>query len=40
MNQIAMATPFNIAGLPSKKVLEQAWMVHEPEASLGVVKIH
>ena len=38
MNVIAVATPFTIAGLHSSQVLEHAWMVHEPEALLGMVK--
>ena len=38
MNVIAVATPFTIAGLHSSQVLEHAWMVHEPEALLGVVR--
>ena len=38
MNVIAVATPFTIAGLHSSQVLEHAWMVHEPEALLDVVK--
>ena len=38
MNVIAVATPFTIAGLHSGEVLEHAWMVHEPEALLGVVR--
>ncbi len=38
MNVIAVATPFTIAGLHSSQVLEHAWMVHEPDALLGMVK--
>ena len=38
MNVIAVATPFTVAGLHSSQVLEHAWMVHEPEALLGVVR--
>ena len=38
MNVIAVATPFTIAGLHSSHVLEHAWMVHEPEALLEMVK--
>ncbi len=38
MNVIAVATPFTIAGLHSSQVLEHAWMVHEPEALLEVVR--
>ena len=37
MNVIAAATPFTITGLHSSRVLERAWMVHEPEALLEVV---
>jgi len=38
MNVIAVATPFTVAGLHSSQVLEHAWMVHDPEALLGVVR--
>ena len=38
MNVIAVATPFTIAGLHSSQVLEHAWVVHEPEELLGLVK--
>ena len=38
MNVIALATPFTIAGLHYSQVLEHAWMVHEPEALLDVVR--
>ena len=38
MNVIAMATPFTIAALHSSQVLEHAWMVHEPETLLDVVR--
>ena len=38
MNVIAMATPFTVAGLHSSEVLEHAWMVHEPETLLEVVR--
>ena len=38
MNVIAVATPFTIAALHSSEVLEHAWMVHEPEALLDMVK--
>ncbi len=38
MNVIAVATPFTIAGLHSSQVLEHAWMVHEPEKLLEVVR--
>ncbi len=37
-NVIAVATPFTIAGLHSSQVLEHAWMVHEPEALVDVVR--
>jgi len=38
MNVIAVATPFTAAALHSSQVLEHAWMVHEPEALLEVVR--
>ena len=38
MNVIAVATPFTIAGLHSSQVLEHAWMVHEPDALIDVVR--
>ncbi len=38
MNVIAVATPFTIAGLHSSQVLEHAWMVHEPDELLDVVR--
>ena len=38
MNVIAVATPFTIAGLHSSQVLEHAWMVHDPDALLDMVK--
>ncbi len=38
MNVIAVATPFTIAGLHSDQVLEHAWMVHEPQKLLEVVR--
>jgi len=38
MNVIAVATPFTIAALHSSQVLEHAWMVHEPDALLDMVK--
>ena len=38
MNVIAVATPFTVAGLHSSQVLEHAWMVHEPEKLLDVVR--
>ena len=38
MNVIALATPFTTAGLHTSQVVEHAWMVHEPEKLLEVVK--
>ncbi len=38
MNVIAVATPFTIAGLHSSQVLEHAWVVHDPEKLIEVVK--
>ncbi len=38
MNVIAVATPFTAAGLHSSQVLEHAWVVHEPEKLLDVVR--
>ncbi len=38
MNVIAVATPFTIAGLHTSQVLEHAWMVHDPETLLDVVR--
>ncbi len=38
MNVIAVATPFTVAGLHSSQVLEHAWVVHDPEKLLQVVK--
>jgi HAD superfamily hydrolase (TIGR01509 family) len=38
MNVIAVATPFTIAGLHSSQVLNHAWMVHDPETLLDVVR--
>jgi len=35
---IAVATPFTVAGLHSSQVLEHAWVVHDPERLLEVVK--
>ncbi len=37
-NVIAVATPFTIAGLHSSQVLEHAWVVHDPEKLIEVVK--
>ena len=38
MNVIAVATPFTVAGLHSSQVLEHAWVVHDPEKLIEVVK--
>ena len=38
MNVIAVATPFTIAGLHTSHVLEHAWVVHEAEQLLDVVR--
>ena len=38
MNVIAVATPFTVAGLHSNQVLEHAWVVHDPEKLLEVVR--
>ena len=38
MNVIAAATPFTVAGLHSSEVLEHAWVVHDPEKLLDVVR--
>ncbi len=38
MNVIAVATPFTVAGLHSNQVLEHAWVVHDPEKLLDVVR--
>ncbi len=38
MNVVAVATPFTIAGLHSSQVLEHAWVVHDPEKLIEVVK--
>ena len=38
MNVIAVATPFTMADLHSSQVLEHAWMVHDPETLLSVVR--
>ena len=38
MNVVAVATPFTVAGLHSSQVLEHAWVVHDPEKLLEVVK--
>ena len=38
MNVIAVATPFTTARLHSDQVLEHAWVVHNPENLLEVVK--
>ena len=38
MNVIAVATPFTIAGLHSSQLLEHAWVVHDPNELLDVVR--
>ena len=38
MNVIAVATPFTISGLHSSQVLNHAWMVHDPEELLDLVR--
>ncbi len=38
MNVIAIATPFTVAGLHSDQVLEHAWVVHDPEKLVEVVR--
>ena len=38
MNVVALATPFTVAGLHSSQVLKHAWVVHEPEKLLDVVR--
>ncbi len=38
MNVIAVATPFTVAGLHSSQVLEHAWVVHDPEKLLDMVR--
>ena len=38
MNVIAVATPFTIAGLHKSQVLEHAWVVHEAEQLLDMVR--
>ena len=38
MNVIAVATPFTMAGLRSSQVLDHAWVVHDSDALLDVVK--
>jgi HAD superfamily hydrolase (TIGR01509 family) len=37
-NVIAVATPFTIAGLHSGDALEHAWVVHDPDKLLDVVR--
>ncbi len=37
-NVIAVATPFTIAGLHSSEALEHAWVVHDPDKLLDVVR--
>ena len=38
MNVVAVATPFTVASLHSSQTLEHAWVVHDPENLLDVVK--
>mgnify|MGYP001233123287 FL=1 len=38
MNVIAVATPFTISGLHPSQVVNHAWMVHDPEELLDVVR--
>ncbi len=38
MNVVAFGTPFTIAGLHSDQVLEHAWVVHDPEKLVEVVR--
>ena len=38
MNVIAVATPFTVAALHSNEVVEHAWIVHDPEMLLDVVR--
>ncbi len=38
MNVIAIATPFTTAGLHSSQVLDHAWIVHDSDALLDVVR--
>ncbi len=38
MNVVAVATPFTVAGLHSSQVLEHAWVVHDPEKLLDMVR--
>ena len=38
MNVIAVATPFTMSGLHPSQVLNHAWMVHDPEELLDVVR--
>ncbi len=38
MNVVAVATPFTVASLHSSQALEHAWVVHDPENLLDVVK--
>ena len=38
MNVIAVATPFTVAGLHTSQVLEHAWVVHEADQLLDVVR--
>ena len=38
MNVVAIATPFTIAGIHSSQALEHAWVVHDPDKLLDVVR--
>lgn len=38
MNVVAIATPFTNAGLHSSQIIEEAWIVHEPEKVAEVVR--
>ena len=38
MNVVAIATPFTIAGVHSSQALEHAWVVHDPDKLLDVVR--
>ena len=38
MNVIALATPFTSAGLHESQVIDHAWVVHQPEELLEVVR--
>lgn len=38
MNVVAIATPFTTAGLHASQIMEEAWIVHEPEKVAEVVR--